>query len=210
MCCCNTESYDGLNNPSLKKLNESWQNISARGDSALLISSVSERASLETETTGPIGEVVISNDFPAWTALMCCKQNKTISCIEAQSRLISLSVFLLNSQRLALWMLLSNVNVRAVSLRTTFCLFSSEAQRQNAPGGVCGASARVTTRRLLLQEMQSRNPEEVKQPDVTPALLCAHSFTANQNQLLSVSGPSSAGGPHIFIDNFKTMCHVKI
>lgn len=145
-----------------------------------------------TETTGRIGEVVISNDFPAWTELMCCKQNKTISCIEARSRLISLSVFLPNSQRLALWMLLSNVNVRAVSLRTTFCLFSSEVQRQNAPDGVRGASARVTTRWLFF--FFKGNAEQVKQPDLTSALLCAHSLTTEQNQLLSLQDDLTSTG----------------
>lgn len=40
------------------------------------------------------GEVVFSNEFQAWTKLMCSKENKTISCIEPPSRLISPRIFL--------------------------------------------------------------------------------------------------------------------
>lgn len=40
------------------------------------------------------GEVVLSNEFQAWTKLMCSKHNKAISCIEPPSRLISPRIFL--------------------------------------------------------------------------------------------------------------------
>lgn len=72
--------------------------------------------------------------------IMCCKQNKTISCIEPLSRLISLCIFLLNLHRLSLWMFPLSVNVRVdiFKLWTTFSLFSAALQmaKMIKPGSV--------------------------------------------------------------------------